>query len=493
MRRAPPWQVPATRVRAVNDAPVRERGRFVLYWMTTARRSTWSHGLARAVELCARLDRPLVVLEALRVGYPHASDRLHRFVLDGMADNRAAFARTRALYLPYVEPAAGAGRGLLAALAAHAGVVVTDDYPAFFLPRMVAAAARRLPVRLEAVDGNGLLPVRSAERAFPTAHGFRRHLQRTLWQHLRDLPPADPLAATPLPEADDLPRGLRRRWPMADDRLLAGRGDDLATLPIDHAVGPVATRGGAAQAHARLDRFLAAGLADYATTRNQPRADATSGLAPYLHFGHVAAHEVFDRVARAERWAGPPLDADARGGRTGYWRMSASAEAFLDQLVTWRELGFNTCAFLPDHDRYESLPRWARDTLARHARDPRPTRYSPAALAAAGTHDPVWNAAQTQLVREGTIAGYLRMLWGKKILEWSASPRAALATMLHLNNTYALDGRDPNSYAGIFWVLGRYDRAFGPKRQIFGTVRYMSSANTARKLRLKEYLARYTP
>jgi deoxyribodipyrimidine photo-lyase len=168
--------------------------------------------------------------------------------------------------------------------------------------------------------------------------------------------------------------------------------------------------------------------------------------------------------------------------------MRPSAEAFLDQIVTWRELGFNLCWQRTDYDRYASLPEWARRTLAAHAADTREHVYGLEPFEAAATHDPLWNAAQRQLVREGRIHTYLRMLWGKKILQWTPSPEAALAVMVELNNKYAVDGRDPNSYAGIFWVLGRYDRAWGPERPVFGTVRYMSSVNTARKVRVKDYL-----
>ena len=168
--------VPALRVRSLNPAPVNGDGEWVLYWMVAARRTRFNFALQRAAFWAAELGRPLLVLEALRCDYPWASDRLHRFVLDGMAENRRAFGRAGVTYHPYVEPAVGAGRGLLEALAAGAGVVVTDDCPAFFLPRMVAAAAARVPVLVEAVDGNGLLPLRAADRAYPTAHGFRRFL-----------------------------------------------------------------------------------------------------------------------------------------------------------------------------------------------------------------------------------------------------------------------------------------------------------------------------
>jgi deoxyribodipyrimidine photo-lyase len=170
-----------------------------------------------------------------------------------------------------------------------------------------------------------------------------------------------------------------------------------------------------------------------------------------------------------------------------------SAEGFLDQLVTWRELGFNMCSKRDDFERYESLPDWAQTTLAEHASDPRQFNYTLDEFAQAETHDPLWNAAQRQLIREGKIHNYLRMLWGKKILEWSATPQDSLAVMIELNNRFALDGRDPNSYSGIFWILGRYDRAWGPERPIFGKIRYMSSDNTARKLDVTKYLEKHGP
>ena len=173
--------------------------------------------------------------------------------------------------------------------------------------------------------------------------------------------------------------------------------------------------------------------------------------------------------------------------------MSESSERFLDQLITWRELGYNMCTLRDDYDQFESLPDWAQQTLEDHAADPRPYLYDLEQLETAATHDQLWNAAQWQLVTTGKMHNYLRMLWGKKILKWTSSPRVALEIMLELNNKYALDGRNPNSYSGIFWVLGRYDRPWGPERPVFGKIRYMTSQNTARKLKVKRYIEQFTP
>ena len=485
--------VPAIRIRARNNAPVNAGGDIVLYWMTAFRRTTWNFSLQRAVEWAQKLKKPLVVLEALRCDYRWASDRLHRFVLDGMADNARRLDGTGILYYPYVEPAPRAGKGLLAALAGQSSLVITDDFPAFFLPNAVAAAARLLPVRLEQVDSNGLLPLRAADRVFTTAYSFRRFLQRNLLPHLLQLPEADPLSGKSLPRARGIPQEISRRWPKATEELLSAKPQALAAVPIDHAVGVVGIRGGTTAGESTLKGFFDLGLKRYAEARNQPEEEATSGLSPYLHFGHMSTHHVFAEVGRRGSWSPANLTPTATGGRAGWWGVSPEAEAFLDQLVTWRELGFNMCWQREDHDRYESLPEWARETLSHHAQDPRPHLYSSEKVETGQTHDPLWNAAQMQLVREGRIHNYLRMLWGKKILEWTASPQEALRMMIALNNKYALDGRDPNSYSGIFWILGRYDRPWGPERPVFGTVRYMSSHNTARKLHVKDYIRKYAP
>ncbi|MEO6950419.1 MAG: deoxyribodipyrimidine photolyase [Polyangia bacterium] len=482
--------VPASRIRVLNDVPLRSDGGYVLYWMTSARRRAYNFGLQRAAELAKAHRCGLVVFEPLRVGYEWASDRLHGFVLDGMAANRRAFDHGHVVYYPYVEPEAGAGKGLLAALSERAVVVVTDYLPSFFLSRMLKAASKKLAARLEVVDSNGLLPIAAAQNDFYSAYLFRRFLQKHLAQNLSELPDEDPLAHARFAQVSIAE--VTKRWPMASGALLARDAEAIAALPIDHTVGVVSMRGGAEVAAQRLDDFLDEKLARYGEDRNQPDDDAASGLSPYLHFGHLAVHHVFARLAEHEGWTSAKLTRITSGKREGWWGMSPAAESFLDELVTWRELGYNHCARNPTtYDRYESLPDWARKTLATHASDPRPNEYSLDELASASTHDEVWNAAQRELVREGRMHNYLRMLWGKKILEWSPTPKVALERLIELNNRYALDGRNPNSYSGIFWTLGRYDRPWAPERAIFGQIRYMSSANTLKKLHMKKYLARF--
>ncbi|HXL23396.1 MAG TPA: deoxyribodipyrimidine photolyase [Candidatus Dormibacteraeota bacterium] len=483
--------VPAIRIRDCNRAPLRPAAGYILYWMIASRRLAHNFALDRAIEHCHSFAKPLLILEALRCDYPWASDRLHRFVLDGMADNARNCERHRILYYPYIEPAPGAASGLLETLAADACAVIADDFPCFFLPNMVAAAAKKLSVRLEAVDSNGLLPLRATDQVFSRAFDFRRFLQKALPAHLSEFPRADPLAK-PLPVPPSLPKLITAKWPSASAALLAAEPAALRTLPIDHHVSPAELRGGYKNARKQMRNFLDRKFPDYSGNRNDPEVDATSCLSPYLHFGHISVHEVFGALAALELWNPQKLALRANGSRQGWWNMSPTAESFLDQLITWREVGYNFCSHRQDYDQFASLPEWAQKTLKKHARDTRQHLYSLEQFEFAKTHDPLWNAAQTQIVREGRMHNYLRMLWGKKILEWSPSPQEAASTTIHLNNKYGLDGRDPNSYSGIFWVLGRYDRPWGPERPIFGTIRYMSSENTARKLSVKNYVRKYT-
>lgn len=484
---------PTIRIRRANNRPVNPRGGYVLYWMIANRRLTWNYSLQRAVAWALELSRPLVILEALRMGYPWASDRFHRFILDGMAQNVGRAQKYPVVYYPYVEPSRDKDKGLLFALGESACVIVTDDFPAFFLPAMISSAARKVKVSMELVDSNGLLPMEAAERVYPTAYAFRRCLQKTLPRYLEESPLPDPLRGAPLKRLRTLPEEITKRWPAATGDLLQGKTEVLSTLPVDHRLGTCSLRGGPEKAKAVLTRFTRKRLSSYIENRNHPDLEGTSGLSPYLHFGHISVHQVFDQIKRTEQWAPDHLSTKATGGKSGWWGMGESAEAFLDELVTWRELGFNMCRQRTDYDHYDSLPPWALTTLKHHEKDRRPYLYSPDEFETARTHDPLWNAAQNQLLREGKIHNILRMLWGKKILEWTRTPGEALEILIELNNKYALDGRDPNSYCGIFWILGRYDRPWGPERPVFGKVRYMSSQNTARKWRVSEVVRKYAP
>ena len=472
--------VPISRIRVLNDRPLDPTGDYVLYWMIAARRTRWNFALQRAVERCVELGKPLLILEALDVDYPWASDRIHQFVLDGMAATAAACAKSRACYYPYVEPEPGHGRGLLQQLSQRACLVITDHYPAFFIPRLVSAAAGVAAVRIEAVDSNGLIPLAAHGRPFTTARSFRAFVQRELRSHLREFPDEHPLRGLPRRQIKVDP-AILERWPAAA-RPIDG-SSAIGQLPIDHSVPHAGMSGGERSARKRLATFLKSQLPRYGAEHNDPDADCTSRLSPYLHFGHISAHEVFSELMTAERWTTRRLAARGGGAREGWWGVSDNANVFLDQLVVWRELAFNGCEWLPGYSRYESLPQWARDTIEAHRSDPR-RRYDFDTLDAASTHDPVWNAAQRQLKSGGLVPWLPAHVVGQENVRMGPDAPTALERMEALMNRYSLDGRDPVSYAGYMWVLGRYDRPW-PTRPVFGSVRCMTSDSARRKLRMK--------
>jgi deoxyribodipyrimidine photo-lyase len=491
-----PSAVPAIRIRTLNPeiGDFNPEGDYVLYWMIAARRTNWNFGLQRAVEWARSLKKPLLILEALRSGYKWNSDRIHGFVIQGMADNARRLADKPVTYYPYLETSPGQERGLLPALAREACLIVTDDFPCFFLPRMLQVASRLTQRTMELVDSNGLYPMHHTQRVFSRAFDFRRHLQKELLPHLRHAPLADPLANLQLPRLKKLPENVIQRWPEAKPLALARSSESLnqflMTIPLNHQVPLCETVGGSVAAEKQAELFIAQRLSHYQDARNEPEKMMTSQLSPYLHFGHISVHQIFDQLQQRCQWLPGRTAAKATGQASGWWGMDQATESFLDEIITWREIGYNMCAHTDNFDRYESLPSWARKTLEEHQSDPRDYLYDFEQFETSQTHDRLWNAAQNQLRRTGIIHNYLRMLWGKKILEWSPSPADALATMIELNNKWALDGRNPNSYSGIFWVLGRYDRAWG-ERPVFGKIRYMSSENTARKVKVKNYIDQF--
>ena len=491
---SPRYPTPPLRVTPLNQGMINTSGDYVLYWMVAQRRLSWNFALQRAVERCLELNKPLLIFEPLRIGYQWASERLHHFIIEGMRDNLAIAADHRVTYFPYVEPEPNAGKGLLKQLCDQACLVVTDDFPCYFIPRMTQAAAARSPLLFEQVDSCGISPLRASGRHFTTAASFRRHLHKTILNFVTSdqFPHASPLEDHELQgvlSGAVIPAQVTERWTPANPASLLNGG--LSSLMIDHEVQPV-ERGGAVAANEMLTDFIEHKLDRYHLQRNALSESSVSGLSPHLHFGHISSHQIVQSALEQSDWSPERVAPKPTGSREGWWGASTAVEAFIDQMITWRELGFVFTHHHPtSYDHYESLPSWALTTLAEHADDPRPHVYTLEELERGLTHEPLWNAAQRQLVTEGKIHNYVRMLWGKKILEWSPTPREALTRLIHLNNKYAIDGRDPNSYSGIFWCLGRFDRAWGPERPIFGKVRFMSAASTMRKLKARDYVARY--
>lgn len=442
------------RIEHLNDAPPAPGGRWVLYWMQAAQRASFNHALEHAIALADQRDEPVVVGFGLTDSYPEANLRHYRFLLEGLGETAAALrARGVRFVLRHGDPAEVALR-----LAEDASLVVCDKGYTRFQRAWRAKVAREARRQVIQVEGEVVVPVAVASaKAEVGARSLRPKILRERERFLEPL-------------AERRPRRSSLGLDLPSDLDPADTEGCLAALKLDRSVAPV-TRftGGTSQARARLQRFLAEGLAGYRDARGDPSRRQSSELSPYLQFGQISPVE----MALAAVAAASPGDPDRA--------------AFLEELIVRRELAHNFVWYTPGYDRYESLPAWARRTLDRHRGDPRPHRYTVAALEAGETHDPYFNAAMREMRTTGYMHNYMRMYWGKKILEYSESPEAAFAAALHLNNKHFLCGRGPNAFANVAWLFGQHDRPWG-ERPIFGQVRYMNAKGLERKFDIKTYV-----
>lgn len=466
-------------------------GDYVLYWMQINRRFHYNFALEYAVAWANKLGKPLLVYEGLSCDYPWRTDRSHWFIMQGMEEHRE-FADTQDInYYGFLEEKAGEYPELFSKLAEKACLVVTDEYPVFIMRERNESIPKKLNIPYITVDSNGIIPLGVSDKAPYSAYIFRKTMQKK-FRECFELPPKE----NPLDELENrsrisIPEAITQKYP---DAKKAGRftKEWLSTIDVNHDVKPIQMEGTRAAGLERMNQFLEFDLKAYDNDRNDPDKEGTSRLSPWLHFGKISEHEVVDHCLRRQPrgWSRDELAPQA-GKRDGFFGGETGIEAYLDEVITWREVGFHFAHHTPDYDKFESLPDWAQETLEEHEADERPYIYSYEQLANSETEDDIWNAAQRQLVREGRIHNYLRMLWGKKVLQWTPDVRTALQYLIDLNNTYAIDGRDPNSYSGIFWIFGRFDRAWGPERKIYGKVRYMTSDSTRKKVKLKEYLEKF--
>ena len=448
------------RVRLLNGRVERANAKYVLYWAQMNRRVDSNQALLFAAQLANQHALPVLVYEGLTCWYPYASDRIHTFMLEGVAETERQLKRLGIGYVFHLRKKRSDPDDAFYRLARDAAAVVTDDYPVFIAHWYNDRVPAKLEVPYYAVDASCIVPSSCFQKREYAAYSIRPKIKKLLPEYLRALP-----ALRVSRRYSAAPPGFHTSVSELNiARLVSG-------CEIDHSVrlSPV-FRGGAQEARKRLTSFLRSKLRQYSNEHNEPSARATSELSPYLHFGQISALKV------------------ALAARDYAAKHRLMADEFLEELIVRRELAFNFARFA-DVESLESLPDWARQTLEKHARDRRDPMYTRDEFERARTHDPLWNAAQTELLLFGKIHGYYRMYWGKKIIEWSHSPEEALATMIYLNDRYALDGRDPNGYANILWCFGLHDRPW-PERAIFGTVRYMSYEGMRRKTNVDAYIRR---
>jgi len=427
-------------------------GNCVVYWMQRAQRAFDNPALDVAVEIANELRKPVVVFFAPVPFYPRANDRHYRFLADGIPDIAEGLAQRRVAFVFRSYP----DHSLLRFCAqVRPSIVIGDENPLRETEEWRRRVGRGLREPFWTVDADVVVPSKLLEREHYGARTIRPRLLQLLPKFVTQ--PENPVAKVKWAA----PAGLQSQsW----------EADFTRDWTLDRTVSPTyGWRGGSKPGMRRLKLFIDTQLAKYAGHRNRPEIDGTSRLSPYLHFGHLGPHTVALAIEAA----------DAPDG---------AKQAFLEQLIVRRELAVNFVRFNPSYDSMECLESWADRSFAQHASDRRPIVYSSEQLENAGTHDPLWNAAQKQMVLTGWMHNYLRMYWAKKLLEWSPSVTSAYQRAIWLNDRYELDGRDPNGYAGIAWALvGKHDRPWF-ERPVFGQVRYMSLVNTARKFDSKQYI-----
>jgi deoxyribodipyrimidine photo-lyase len=448
------------RTRNLNGSPERTGAKYLLYWAQMNRRAHVNHALEYAIQSANRLGLPLLVYEGLTCTYKKANDRMHTFVLQNVPDMAERLKARGIGYLFYLRRRKSDANDVLYQLAADAAAVVTDDYPTFIAAEHNATVPAKIGVAYYAVDSSCIVPMSKHDKRNYGAYTIRPRIAKMLPDYLK------PLEETRVihPWKGSLPTSYRTPVSRKDIAEL------VASCEIDHSIPPSTTfKGGQKEAERHLEEFLEHRLRRYAADRNEPSRHATSNMSPYLHFGMISALEIALKTRE---------HAETHGYMAG---------EYLEELIVRRELAFNFAHFTPNAASLSVLPDWCQATMREHAGDKRDPVYSAEEFENAKTHDPLWNAAQRELLLRGKIHGYYRMYWGKKIIEWSPTYEKALNIMIDLHDRYALDGRDPNTYANILWCFGLHDRPWGT-RPVFGSLRWMSFEGMKRKSDINSYM-----
>jgi deoxyribodipyrimidine photo-lyase len=428
-------------------------GTCVVYWMQRAQRATDNAALDIAIRMGNALGKPVVTFFQLSARAYHANLRHYQFMLSGLRELPGALEKRNIGFVLRADPEENI---LRFCAEVDPCLVIGDENPLRSAERAKSRIAAELRVPFWTVDADVVVPTRLLGKEHYAARTIRPKIHALLPKFLQPSPN----------------RVAKVKW-RGRVISLVPTANLLDQIPLDRSVGPIsAFTGGAAAARKILGRFIRDTLAGYAARRNQPDLEGTSQLSPYLHFGQIDPLSVALAVKNT--------DAPA-----------ADKKAFLEELIVRRELAVNFVRYNSSYDRFDACEPWADRSLRLHLGDPRKQIYNEKQLEHAETHDPLWNAAQKQMVLTGWMHGYLRMYWAKKIFEWTPSPTEAFDIAVRLNDRYELDGRDPNGYAGIAWaIVGKHDRAWGPERPVYGKIRYMSRESTSRKFDAKAYITR---
>jgi deoxyribodipyrimidine photo-lyase len=448
------------RVRVRRGGEPSDGGKCVVYWMQRAERGTDNAAVDLAVDIGNRLGLPVVTFFSAIDNFPHANLRHYRFLQQGLADAEHDLAE-RGIGFVLRRPPDHEVAPFLEEV--KAALVVGDENPLRFTRARRDKLAHSIRIPYLTVDADVVVPSRLLEKAQYAAYTARPRLEKLREEWLQ--PSANPQAQ----HAWHSPRAMQHYATNLD--ITDG------WKHLDRSVGPVEDLvGGTHTATQRLHWFVKHALKGYAEQRGEPAVDGSTKLSPYLHFGHIGPATIALACSKA-----------VEGGHGS----AEDLKSLFNELLVWRELAVNFVTYNEHYDSWECAEDWARQTLREHADDKRETIYTLHQLRHAQTHDDLWNASQLQMVHTGWMHNRMRMYWAKKIFEWSPNVATAFDNAVILNDTYEMDGRDPNGYAGIAWsMVGKFDRPWF-ERPVFGKIRYMSRESTGKKFDSAKYIAMY--
>ena len=442
-----------SRIQVLNDLDLRQ-GDFVLYWMQQSQRAECNPALEYAIQQANKVDQAVLVVFGLMDDYPEANLRHYTFMLQGLQETQQSLCkRGIKMIVQKGQPA-----DIALSMGRRASLIVCDRGYLRHQQQWRQAVARKAKCRVVQVESDVVVPVEVVSgKAEYAARTIRPKIHKHLEDYLGEFKPTEIKKSS-----------LNTRVSGLD---LSDIGAVAKKMSIDQSVLPVSGffTGGTSRAKKIFKEFLGQRLGKYVENRNQPQTDDISHMSKYLHFGQISPLYLALEILKTEN------------------RFKQAREAFLEELIVRRELAMNFVYYTQDYDSYTCLPAWAKKTLAEHKKDRREYIYSRRQLENSRTHDDYWNAAMREMKFTGFMHNYMRMYWGKKILEWSQTPEKAFKTALAINNKYFLDGRDANSYTGVTWVFGVHDRAWF-ERPIFGKIRYMAAAGLERKCDIQAYV-----
>ncbi len=441
--------IPKERVKTLNRKEIK-KGEYVLYWMQASQRAEYNHALAYAILKANDLHQPVLVFFGITDQFPEANERHYTFMLEGLKEVKHSLEK-RGIQMVILHRSPEIG---VLSLAKRASLAVVDRGYLRIQKKWRDYASSQMDCPLIQIESDVVIPIEEVSpKEEYAAATIRPKIMKKLDAFL-----------IPLKEHEPLTDSLSLSFKSLD---IDDVGKAISKLRIDRGVKKVPSfHGGTEEAKSHLEIFLESKLDRFPELRNDPTVDYLSHLSPYLHFGQISPLYIALKV----------FDTDSRG-----------KEAFLEELIVRRELSMNFVFYNERYDSIDAIPDWARNTLKAHRKDKRFYVYSLEEFEMAKTHDPYWNAAQKEMVVSGKMHGYMRMYWGKKILEWSKTPEEAFEIVLYLNNKYELDGRDPNGFTGVAWCFGKHDRPWG-ERAIFGNVRYMNDKGLKRKFDADKYV-----